>query len=631
MKYVPFSALLLLLSACGSGGDAPRPPDNGGVPPPPAVSGMSLLAGEAGGFGNIDGKGELARLNIPAGLAFDAEGNLYIAERGNHAIRKMTPQGVLSTVATGFRYPSSVAADRAGNLYVWDVGNGAVRKIAPSGEVTRFADLPVQVTEGVYIPMAQLTIDSSGALYATDPGKQAIVKITTDGQLVTLANTSSTPAGIARDAAGNVYFGDGNAVRRLSATGTLTTLAGKPDAYGYVDGAGADARFNRISALAVSDSGDVLVADMGNSRVRKIAADGTVSTLAGRGLATFIHPERDLVSPGGIALSADGKLYISDTGNHVIRKANADGSVDSVAGLALPGWSSDASDPGRKFDSLSAVAADKTGNIYLAEYRGAVYKISSQGALTKLDTNFDGYIEFMTVQEDGLLHVESGDSVYRITKDGHSTRLNPYPRPDNEVLMPRITGLAPDGRGGVYVVSRNGMHNIAQNGAISHLFSIPVMAEGGLAVDANGNYYVSGDCVDGPREPFDPHGKPSRLNCSVFRLGANGSVTTLLDGRSSPLRLRQPVSLALDPASGNLYVAERNLSPNLGPETAAPQIHRITPQGQVSTVAGSAALRGFKQGPLPASLPDYVTGMAVQGNSLYVATPQAALRIVGLP
>jgi sugar lactone lactonase YvrE len=264
---------------------------------------VSTLAG-SGEEGFADGTGARAIFNGPAGLAIDKNGNLYTAEFRGHRIRKITPEGVVTTMAgsgkpgfadgTGaeasFNTPQGVAVDASGNVYVSESGNHRIRRITPSGLVS--------------------TLAGSGKPGCADgTGAEACFK---------------SPTGIALDAVGNVYVSDtGNhQIRKITPSGVVTTLAGsgKP---GFQDGQGTKASLNFPLGLAVDRNGNIYVADMGNHRIRKITPDGFVTTLAGSGKAGAedgYSTAASFVLPWGVAIDEFGAVYVSDQGNHKIRK-----------------------------------------------------------------------------------------------------------------------------------------------------------------------------------------------------------------------------------------------------------------------------------------------------------------------
>ncbi|ARK98201.1 hypothetical protein BOC43_28645 [Burkholderia pseudomallei] len=313
---------------------------NVGVACARAQAQVSTVAG-SGYYGFVDGPGTSAKFTSPAGIAVDVGGMLYVADQGNDAIRKITPDGTVSTLAGGsrgfvngqassakFSNPRGVALGTGGMLYVADQGNNAIRKITPDGTVSTLAGgsqgfVNGQASSAKFLMPADVAAGTSGTLYVADYGNHAIRKITPDGTVSTLAGGSSGfadgqgtsakffgPIGIAVDTSDTLYVADfgNNAIRKIATDGTVSTLAGGGGS-GSVDGQGTSAKFTRPAGIVVDTSGTLYVADSGNNAIRKITPDGTVSTLA-----------RGLNLPMAIALDSGGTLYVTDTNNNTILK-----------------------------------------------------------------------------------------------------------------------------------------------------------------------------------------------------------------------------------------------------------------------------------------------------------------------
>ena len=269
---------------------------------------VTTLAGVAGLFGSTDGAGSSARFDEPFGVAVDSVGNLYVADASSNSIRKITPAGVTSTMAglpggapgsadgtgsgAGFSAPEGVAVDTAGNLYVADAGNDTVRKMTPSGVVTTLAGLAGQVgsVDGTgsaarFGHPGGVAVDASGNVYVADTNNATIRRITPGGVVTTVAGLAgssgsvdgtgsaarfTSPGGVAVDGGGNVYVSDtGNdTIRKIALGGVVTTLAGTAGVTGFSDGAGTGARFNQPAAIAVDGNGNFYVADGGNETIR---------------------------------------------------------------------------------------------------------------------------------------------------------------------------------------------------------------------------------------------------------------------------------------------------------------------------------------------------------------------------
>lgn len=317
-----------------------------------AAKGCVTTFAGTGTAGYKDGKFNQAQLFGPTGMARDAAGALYIADRKNNRIRKLSG-GVMSTLAgTGaqgstdgpvaaasFNWPKAVAVDSAGAVYVADYGNHKVRRIA-GGTVTTvggsgvqgFADGPVASSKLSY--PSGVAVAAPGKIYVADRANHRI-RLIAGGTVSTFAGQGSaghkdgpaasalfrTPTGVAVDGAGNVYVADsGNNRIRVISAGKVTTLAGDGGA-GLVNGGLASARFNAPEAITVDPSGVIFVADTKNHVVRRIAT-GQVSTAAGAGQVGFLNgpaASARFNQPTGMAVDAQGHLYLADPGNHRVR------------------------------------------------------------------------------------------------------------------------------------------------------------------------------------------------------------------------------------------------------------------------------------------------------------------------
>lgn len=306
----------------------------------------------------------------PFGVVSDASGNLYVSDAENHAIWKVDSTG-LKTLLAGtpgapgsadgvgsaaqFRFPGGLAFDPSGNLLVADTGNDTLRRIAPDGTVTTLAGsagLPgstdaVGAAARFNAPIG-LAVDGSGVAYLGDSGNHTIRRVATDGTVTTYAGLAGQPGylngsapsaqfnepnGVTLAADGTLYVADyGNScIRAISPTGSVSTLAGQPGTHGSADGTGSAASFYWPVGLAMDASGNVWVADTYNHTLRKILAGGIVSTVAGSGGTlgnldgTGTAARFDL--PCGVAVTPSGDLVVADTGNHFLRRVTPAGVV----------------------------------------------------------------------------------------------------------------------------------------------------------------------------------------------------------------------------------------------------------------------------------------------------------------
>lgn len=273
---------------------------------------VTTLAGQAGVAGSTNGAGTLALFDHPQGVAVDSSGNLYVADTLNNEIRKIVCTGttastcVVSTLAgsttagstdgTGsaasFSHPEGVAVDSLGNVYVADSANNEIRKISPAGLVTTLAGTTVagsangSGTSASFNYPTGVAVDSAGNVYVADANNNEIRMIDTSDVVSTLAGSTTagsadgtgssasffTPLGVAVDSAGNVYVADTNneEIRLVTPKGVVTTLAGQAGVVGHADGTGTSATFDSPSGIAVDASGDLFVGDYSNNEIRKI-------------------------------------------------------------------------------------------------------------------------------------------------------------------------------------------------------------------------------------------------------------------------------------------------------------------------------------------------------------------------
>ncbi len=323
----------------------------------------------AGGFGVLgdSGPATAALLFGPAGMAFDAAGNLYIADGSNHRIRKVTVAGVIATVAgtgsVGFsgdggdakaaqlNNPQGVAVDAAGNLLIADTNNNRVRRVNQSGVIQTVAGNGMDSFSGdggaatsatLSIPNA-ITVDAQGSLYIADSGNDRIRRVNVSGQISTYAGSNATalgddgpavsaslslPLGVALDAAGNLFIADtlNQRIRRVTPAGVISTVAGNGEiGFAGDGGAATQASLSLPFGVATDAAGNLYIADGANGRVRQVSAVGTIRTIAGNGSLAFggdggMALFAQLGFIGGIAVDASGAVYTSDQDNHRVRK-----------------------------------------------------------------------------------------------------------------------------------------------------------------------------------------------------------------------------------------------------------------------------------------------------------------------
>ena len=549
---------------------------------------FTTLAG-GGGFNSPEEAGTAARFSVPAGVAVDRAGNVYVADTFNHAIRKVTQAGVVTTLAglpgtfgstdgTGgdarFYYPDKLALDNTGNLYVADSGNSTIRKVTGEGVVTTLAGLA----------------GSFGSANGTGS-----------------AARFNSPEGVAVDSAGNVYVADADncTIRKVAPVGTnwvVTTIAGLTGSVGSANGTGGAARFSFPQGLAIDGTGNLYVGDTDNYTIRKVTPVGTnwvVTTLVGRagisGSVDGTNSAARLSDPKGVAVDSAGNIYVADEENHTIRLVTPVGTdwvVTTPAGLAHNPGSADGTGNAARFADPYGVAVDNTGNVYVADiFNDAIRKVTPVGTnwvvttLAGVGGNYgstDGAGNLALFKGPAGVTVDSAGNTYVADQVNHTIR---KVTAAGEVLT--LSGLA--GFGG----STNGTGSDAR-------FFVPQ----GVAVDGAGNLYVV-----------------ERGNSTIRKVtpvGTNWAVTTLAglafsegsaDGTGIVARFAEPKGLAADSA-GNVYVADSNNS----------TIRRVTPAGSVTTRAGSAGQSGSADGIGALARFNNPSGLALDSaTNIYVA------------
>ena len=470
--------------------------------------GLELIAGDIGDSGIVDGPVAVARLGSLTGVAVDAAGNVYVSD--GHAIRKISVDGAVTTVAgrvgeygdrdgpgagARFNSPQGLAADSAGNVFIADRDNQTIRKISPDGTVSTLAGVAGSAgasdgkgPKALFFRPSGIAVDASGNVFVSDTRNFTIREISPAGVVRTLAGHPdprgsnqggsvdgpaatarfSFPQGIAVDASGSVYVADffSHAIRKLSAAGMVTTWAGQsaPPAMGSADGVGAAARFAYPSGLAIDKHGNLYVADTHSFTIRKITPTRTVTTLAGladhSGSTDGAGASARFSALSALAVDGRGNVYVTDFANipippsgkyvkpgpaGVVRRIDAAGTVSTFAGhMSDPSASPDGIAAAARFESPSGVVADRTGMLYVVDSTAnTVRQISPDGVVTTL----------------------AGKNGVSGHQDGHGV----------EALFNNPSGIARDGPGTLYVTdtAASVVRKITRDGVVSTLAGMP--------------------------------------------------------------------------------------------------------------------------------------------------------------
>jgi trimeric autotransporter adhesin len=567
---------------------------------------IRLIAGIGSrGFSGDGGRATAAQLSFPTEMAVDSAGNLYISDSLNCRIRKITPAGIISTVAgngnQGYSgdggpaaaaqlfFPTGLAVNSAGNLYIADSRNNRIRKITPAGTISTVAGNGNRgySGDGESATAAKLNhpsgvaVDSAGNLYIADSGNNRIRKVTAgiittvagngtygyggDGGQATAA-TLHEPFGIAIDSAGRIYFSDrwSHRIRKVTPDGVITAVAGNGKELrmgeGGFSGDGApatEAQLSGPSGVSVDSAGCLYIADMRNKRIRKVTPAGIISTAAGNGgfgLSGDGGPATlaQLYEPQGMAIDSAGNLYIADRRNMRVRKVTPAGIISTVAG-GRTGLGDGGLATSAPLFLPSGVAIDSAGNLFIADtYNHRVRKVTPAGLIsTVAGTGTEG---------------SSGDG---------------GPAAAAQLYLP--IGVAVDSTGNLFIaeVFKSRVRKVTPNGIISTVAGIGTSGysgDGGPATAAK-LCYPSGIAVDSAGNLFIADSNSQRIR----KVTPAGIISTV-PGTGVPYRgdgcqitagdQFDPSGISIDSA-GNLYFARAN------------QIHKVTPAGILSTMAGS--------------------------------------------
>lgn len=636
---------------------------------------ISTIAGGGAGDGGLAVE---ANLYTPQAVAVDSEGNIFICDSGNHRIRKVDAKtGIITTIAGSsipgnlgdhgpalkahLFAPHGLAFDPKGNLYIADTENLRIRKLDNKGDIHPVVG---KKPDAVEMLMKKLSDHDHSKMFMPK-GEGA-------------ERTLSPPHHLAVDSKGNVYIteSENNQISKMDmTTGELTVIAGAITHPGYAGDEGPATRASLMNphSVAVDAEGNVYIADTFNHRIRKVdAATGIITTIAGTGAIRFSGDggpatEASLAGPLGIAVSPDGSVYFVDTDNKRIRKLTPSGSewiVSTVAGTGQRGSEGDGG-PALKANFVRpvGVAVDAKGNLYIAD-TGAhkIRKIDATGVITTVAGNgrccFSGdglpatHADFtppygITVDRSGHLYIVDRDNqrIRRVdgqtgvmtTVAGNGVRgYNGDGKPASKASLADPMGVAV-GRDGSIFIADQGNHRIRKVDATTGIIStvvgtgiqglegdgglgtaarLSLNSPAGVAIDGDGNLYISDTGNQRVRAVKDSTG---------FITAIAGSGTYGFSGDNGPATeadLANPTGLAFD-QEGNLYIAD----------TDNHRVRKVDGKtGLITTVVGNGKsdLKGDGGPAIEASL-RYPAGISIDQENLYIAdTGHDLIRVVSL-
>ncbi|MGA2174598.1 MAG: immunoglobulin domain-containing protein [Verrucomicrobiota bacterium] len=578
-----------------------------------AVNGiLTTVAGKVtyDSFGSYSGDGGAATsasLALPAAVAVDNLGNLFIADMLNNRIRQVNTNGIITTIAGNGKYgyfgdggagtnaelngPSGVAVDIYGNLFIADSGNNCIRKLAANGIITTVAGNGTNGFSGDGGPAANallsypggLALDASGNLFIADQYNQRIREVATNGIITTVAGDGGSggysgnggpatnaslyyPTAVAVDASGSLFIADGNnsVIREVGTNGIITTVAGRGGVGGYSGDGGpaVNAELGYPQGLAVDSLGNVIIADTDNGRVRQTKVGGVINTVAGGGIGDGGAAVNACIrEPIAVALDPSGNLLYCDVGNDLVREIRTNGITSTVAGNGSYGYTGNGGPAtNATMSEPVAVAADNLGNLFIVDLENDVIR--------KVGTN-------------GIITTAAGG--------GTNSSGNGVLATNASLSSPR--GLAVNSLGNLFIAdtSSNRIREVSASGSITTVAGTGApgfSGDGGPATNAtfHGPWGIA----------FDSSGNlfiADLGNSRIRQIGTNGLVATVAGngtagfsgdgGAATNAALNHPYAVAVD-GFGNLFIADGG---NF-------RVRKVANTGTITTLAGNGT-EGF--------------------------------------
>ena len=563
------------------------------------VAGTGQKASSPDGFPPLE-----TSLLSPRNVAIDTKGNLYIAEFEGHRVRRLTTDGKIKTIAgigvaglkgdgalavnAQLNSPAGLAFDSAGALYIADSGNHVVRKIYADGMI---GNAPGRDPGTLQFNPIALAVDAAGNLYIGDPASRVVTAYTTAGNWIPYAgtggDTSSGDGGPAKDAGlsamndlamdvyGSLYIADGVRVRRVSPAAMIETVAGDGYAHSVGDGeAATSAQLFQPSAVALDAMGNLYIADTGTQRIREVMPNGNMTTLAGTGIIGRGNVDgvpaatMPLHSPMAVATDAAGNLLVADTFNHRILRITPAHIVHMVAGTGTSGTSADGMAPlAATLRAPRGVCLDRAGTLYIVDTSNhRVLRLPAGGVLQTVAGNGSpgyagdtGPARFAQLKVPNACAFDSAGNLYIADTGNHSIR--------------KVTV-----GGAIWTVAGAGI--MGGSGDEGPAISAHLSSPRGVAVDDNGNIFI-GDTGNNRIRVVTPDGV-------IHTIAGSGMAGFFGDGGAAiDALLREPAGLYLD-GSGALYFADsgNNRIRHMRPDVIAlPPVTVLAPLTVVNAIS----------------------------------------------